>query len=124
MRAPMETKRPPPYQRRGIVYCHFMVIKDASSTKVSQPPLQQSAAIKAPNLGVGISNKELDELAKIVDELSVDSTLFEGPTAAPMVAIYRRKKPLELMLIAGIEPGSSSKGVDGDLSAQNKLSMG
>ncbi|KAK8672610.1 hypothetical protein V6N13_110975 [Hibiscus sabdariffa] len=120
----METKGPPPYQRRGIVYYHAMVIGDASYTKVSQPPLQESAATEAPKSGVGISDKELDELAKIVDKLGIDSTLFEGPDVAHIAAIYRGKKLIEPMLIAGIEPGSSSKGVYGDLSEQNKLSMG
>ncbi|KAK8628096.1 hypothetical protein V6N13_063808 [Hibiscus sabdariffa] len=59
MRAPMETKRPAPYQRQGI----------------------------APNPGVGISDKELDELDKIADELGVDSTLFAYPNSAPIDVI-------------------------------------
>ncbi|KAK8483334.1 hypothetical protein V6N12_000464 [Hibiscus sabdariffa] len=67
MRAPMETKRPAPYQRQGI----------------------------APNPGVGISDKELDELDKIADELGVDSTLFAYPNSAPIDVIARGKEPIE-----------------------------
>ncbi|KAK8978815.1 hypothetical protein V6N11_048087 [Hibiscus sabdariffa] len=97
MRAPTT-----PYQRWEVVYCQPMVIKeasvgvklkdqsydDASSTQQNLPSLQVSTAIEqTPNSGIGISDKELDELAKIADELRVNPSLFVASCAAPTVVV-------------------------------------
>ncbi|KAK8500847.1 hypothetical protein V6N12_011494 [Hibiscus sabdariffa] len=125
MRAPMETKRLTPYQGRGIVYYRPLVIGEASSSKMNQPSLQFSNVVeKVPNSAVGISDKELDELAKIADELGVNSTLFVDSNVVLVGVADHGKDPIEPMMLTGIEPGSSSKDVGVVLAEQNNLSIG
>ncbi|KAK8533054.1 hypothetical protein V6N12_076335 [Hibiscus sabdariffa] len=111
MRAPMETKRPPPYQRRDIVYCQPLVIGESASFALNHAPLQVSKTIdQVANPGGGISEKELDELAKIADELGVNSTMFTDPATAPIVVDDHGKKPMTPMLMPGIEPRQFAHG--------------
>ncbi|KAK9042232.1 hypothetical protein V6N11_017309 [Hibiscus sabdariffa] len=63
MRAPIETKRTLPFQRRGVVH----------------------------NPGMRISEKGLDALAEIADELGVDSLRFRDSNAAPIVDVANGK---------------------------------
>ncbi|KAK8494581.1 hypothetical protein V6N13_028957 [Hibiscus sabdariffa] len=50
----------------------MLSVPTASSTQQNLPSLQVSTAIEqTPNSGIGISDKELDELAKIADELRI-----------------------------------------------------
>ncbi|KAK8607626.1 hypothetical protein V6N13_046235 [Hibiscus sabdariffa] len=125
MRAPMETKRPPPYQRRDIVYCQPLVIGESASFALNHAPLQVSKTIdQVANPGGGISEKELDELAKIADELGVNSTMFTDPATAPIVVDDHGKKPMTPMLMPGIEPRSFSEATEIFSVNQGNLPMG
>ncbi|KAK9005840.1 hypothetical protein V6N11_043260 [Hibiscus sabdariffa] len=111
MRAPMKTKMLAPYQCRGVVYCQSMVTREASYARPNLPSLLVSNAMKqGPNLGIGISDKELDELAKIADELGVNSSLFAASCAAPTSIVDRGKESIAPLLTSEFELGSPSKG--------------
>ncbi|KAL4284634.1 hypothetical protein GQ457_16G010150 [Hibiscus cannabinus] len=103
MRAPMDTRRPPPYQRRGIVYCE--------ATTTSHPISQQVPApiTNVANPGDGISDTELVALDKVVDELGVNSSLFVNQVVVSNEGENCGKRPMQPMLQAGFETGSSSK---------------
>ncbi|KAK8578505.1 hypothetical protein V6N13_100341 [Hibiscus sabdariffa] len=111
MRAPIETRRPLPSQRWGVVYWHPTIVGDSTITWPKQPlPNLSNAPQQVHNSGIGISEKEHDVLAEIADELGVDSLMFAGSTVGTTVASVRWKTPLEPFLIQGIDRLSSSKG--------------
>ncbi|KAK8506290.1 hypothetical protein V6N12_019981 [Hibiscus sabdariffa] len=81
MRAPIETRRPLPSQRWGVVYWHPTIVGDSTITWPKQPlPNLSNAPQQVHNSGIGISEKEHDVLAEIADELGVDSLMFAGST--------------------------------------------
>ncbi|KAK8613127.1 hypothetical protein V6N13_100900 [Hibiscus sabdariffa] len=57
-----------------------------------------------------ISDKELVALAKIADELGVDSSIFVGGIVTDIVVSVKVKAPLEPLLLQGIDPRFSLKG--------------
>ncbi|KAL4326348.1 hypothetical protein GQ457_11G021160 [Hibiscus cannabinus] len=105
MRAPMDTRRPPPYQRKGIVYCE---VNTALNTISQQVP----STVTMANPSGGISKKELVELAQIANELGVNSSMFVDPVVVSTEVEACGQKPMQPVLQAGIETGSSSKDND------------
>ncbi|KAK8579472.1 hypothetical protein V6N13_142680 [Hibiscus sabdariffa] len=86
------------------------MVGDSSTTQPKQPLSNLSNALDhVHNSRMGISEKELDALAEITDELGVDSSMFVGSYAAATIAITKGKAPLQSLLILWIDPGSSSK---------------
>ncbi|KAK8691214.1 hypothetical protein V6N13_074732 [Hibiscus sabdariffa] len=105
MRAPMDTRRPPPYQHKGIVYCEV----NTALTTISQ---QVPSTVPMANPGGGISEKELVELAQIANDLGVNSSMFADPVVVSTEVEACGQKPMQPVLQAGIETGSSSKDND------------
>ncbi|KAK8708961.1 hypothetical protein V6N13_059996 [Hibiscus sabdariffa] len=73
MRVPIETRKPSQSQRRGIIYVRSSSSATASSSRIMNQVATPKAVplLAADDVVVGLSEKELDDLASIASELGV-----------------------------------------------------
>ncbi|KAL4383080.1 hypothetical protein GQ457_15G000430 [Hibiscus cannabinus] len=73
LRVPLETRKPSQSQRRGIIYVRSSSSATASSSRILNQVATPRAVplLAADDVAVGLSEKELDDLASIASELGV-----------------------------------------------------